>query len=139
APGGRVVIVEYDQREATRWVPYPIPRRRLAELAAAAGLAAPSFTASRASAFGGELYVARLERLPGGSGVTRIKTPRPAPITSTTGCGSLMAAPSEGRERAEADHGKRRHVRQPRGDVARRAPDVRRSDGEGPGARRSRR
>jgi len=57
-PGGRVVVVEYDRRAASRWVPYPIPPVRLAELAASAGLSAPVVTATRPSAFGGRLYVA---------------------------------------------------------------------------------
>lgn len=58
APRGRVVIVEYDQRHATRWVPFPIPRARLPELASAAGLSLPTITATRPSAYGGSLYVA---------------------------------------------------------------------------------
>jgi len=62
-PGGRVVVIEYNQRGATRWVPYPIPPARLATLTAAAGLAAPVVTATRPSAFGGTLYVAAAERL----------------------------------------------------------------------------
>ena len=53
-PGGRVVVIEYDQPAATRWVPYPIPPARLA---------APVVTATRPSAFGGTLYVAAAERL----------------------------------------------------------------------------
>jgi ubiquinone/menaquinone biosynthesis C-methylase UbiE len=57
-PGGRVVVIEYDRRAASRWVPYPIPPVRLANLAAAAGLTAPTVTATRPSAFGGTLYVA---------------------------------------------------------------------------------
>jgi SAM-dependent methyltransferase len=61
-PGGRVVVVEYDRRAASRWVPYPIPPARLAELAACAGLSAPVVTATRPSAFGGALYVAVAER-----------------------------------------------------------------------------
>src|SRR5262249_20245476 len=32
-PGGSVVLVEYDRRRANRWVPYPIEKGRLAELA----------------------------------------------------------------------------------------------------------
>src|SRR5690349_5451768 len=39
--GGRVVLIEYDQRTSSRWVPYPIPVERLPALAAAAGLTAP--------------------------------------------------------------------------------------------------
>jgi ubiquinone/menaquinone biosynthesis C-methylase UbiE len=57
-PGGRVVVIEYDRRAASRWVPYPIPPVRLAKMAAAAGLAAPTITATRPSAFGGTLYAA---------------------------------------------------------------------------------
>ena len=63
APGGRVVIVEYDGRSANRWVPYPIPITRLPELARAAGLASPTVTATRPSAFGGTLYAATAELL----------------------------------------------------------------------------
>ena len=62
-PGGRVVIVEYDRRAATRWVPYPIGVDRLPALAATAGLSAPTITATRPSAFGGILYVAAADRL----------------------------------------------------------------------------
>jgi ubiquinone/menaquinone biosynthesis C-methylase UbiE len=64
-PGGRVVIVEYDRRAASRWVPYPIPPARLPALAASAGLTPPTITATRPSLFGGTLYVAAAERLQG--------------------------------------------------------------------------
>jgi ubiquinone/menaquinone biosynthesis C-methylase UbiE len=57
-PGGRVVFVEYDRRASSRWVPYPIPAVALPALAAAAGLSAPTITATRPSAYSGELYVA---------------------------------------------------------------------------------
>jgi ubiquinone/menaquinone biosynthesis C-methylase UbiE len=57
-PGGRVVFVEYDRRASSRWVPYPIPSTRLPALAESAGLSAPVIVAMKASAFGGELYVA---------------------------------------------------------------------------------
>jgi SAM-dependent methyltransferase len=56
-PGGRVVIVEYDRREASRWVPYPIPASRWPELADAGGLTAARITARRPSAYQGILYV----------------------------------------------------------------------------------
>ena len=70
--GGRAVIVEYDGRGASRWVPYPIPASQLARLAAAAGLSAPTITAIRPSAFGGTLYVAAADHNAAGaaSGVT---------------------------------------------------------------------
>lgn len=67
-PGGRVVFVEYDQHDATRWVPYPIPMDRLPALAASAGLPTPIITATRPSAFGGELYVATADRVAKDSG-----------------------------------------------------------------------
>jgi len=56
--GGRVVVIEYDRRTASRWVPHPVTPDRLAVLAARAGLSAPIITARRESSFGGELYVA---------------------------------------------------------------------------------
>lgn len=62
-PGGRVVLVEYDQRATSRWVPYPIPIARLPALAAAAGLSTPTVTATRPSAYRGTLYAAVAERL----------------------------------------------------------------------------
>ena len=63
-PGGRVVIVEYDRRAASRWVPYPIWRDRLPALATDAGLSPPRVTATRPSAFGGTIYVAAADRTP---------------------------------------------------------------------------
>ena len=62
-PGGRVVFVEYDRRAASRWVPYPISADRLPALAASAGLSTPVITATRPSAFGGNLYVAAADRI----------------------------------------------------------------------------
>ena len=61
-PGGRVVLVEYDRRAASRWVPYPIPIAQLPALARSAGLSAPAVVAMRPSAFGGTLYVAAADR-----------------------------------------------------------------------------
>jgi len=57
-PGGRIVLIEYEGRRPSRWVPYPVSAARFAELAAEAGLTPPRVVASRPSAFGGELYVA---------------------------------------------------------------------------------
>jgi ubiquinone/menaquinone biosynthesis C-methylase UbiE len=62
-PRGRVVLIEYDRRGASPWVPYPIPSARLPELAAAAGLSTPAITATRPSRFSGTLYAAVAERL----------------------------------------------------------------------------
>lgn len=61
APDGRIVIIEYDRRGATRWVPYPIPLSKLSSLAAAAGLE-PNIIATRPSMYAGELYVAVMDR-----------------------------------------------------------------------------
>lgn len=60
APGGRIVVVEYDGRAPSRWVPYPIPRDAMAALAARAGLAVPRVVGERPSRYGGLLYAAVL-------------------------------------------------------------------------------
>lgn len=57
-PGGRVVVVEYDRRSASPWVPYPISSDRWPDLAADAGLVNPRITKRRKSMYAGELYVA---------------------------------------------------------------------------------
>jgi len=54
--GGRVVIVEYDRRAASRWVPYPIPISRWPELATAAGLSDAVVVATRPSVYDGAIY-----------------------------------------------------------------------------------
>ena len=75
-PGGRVVLVEYDRRRASRWVPYPIPAAEWPALAASAGLTTPVITASRPSAFGGDLYVAAADLLgEGAAGLNRRTRP----------------------------------------------------------------
>ncbi len=55
--GGRVIVVEYDRRERSRWVPYPIPASHWPLFAAAAGLRDPAITATRPSEYSGYLYV----------------------------------------------------------------------------------
>lgn len=71
-PRGRIVVVEYDGRSPSRWVPYPIGRDRLAALAVDAGLERPRAAGERPSAYGGMLYAAWMGRregepLPGAS------------------------------------------------------------------------
>ena len=61
---GRIVVVEYDRRAPSRWVPHPISPDRLAQLAARAGLDAPIVMATRPSLYGGTLYAAYLNRAP---------------------------------------------------------------------------
>ena len=57
--GGRVVLVEYDRRQASQWVPHPIPASRWPALAASAGLDGATITARRPSMYSGVLYVGR--------------------------------------------------------------------------------
>lgn len=54
--GGHVVVVEYDRRGASQWVPYPIPAAQWPALAAAAGLVEATITARRPSMYSGSLY-----------------------------------------------------------------------------------
>ena len=61
-PGGRVVLIEYHRRRAKRWVPYPIDKERLPDIAAQAGLTSPTIEGTRPSMYGGELYVAAMDR-----------------------------------------------------------------------------
>ena len=63
-PGGRVILVEYDRREASRWVPYPIGIARLPALAEAAGLSEPRVLATRPSEYAGILYASSMDRSP---------------------------------------------------------------------------
>lgn len=62
-PGGRLVLIEYEGRRPSRWVPFPVSAAHFVELAAASGLAPPRVVATRPSAFGGEMYVAVAERV----------------------------------------------------------------------------
>ncbi len=62
APGGRVLVVEYDDRPASPWVPNPLPLSRLNSVVATAGLAAPREIGRRPSAYRGTMYCARLDR-----------------------------------------------------------------------------
>lgn len=61
--GGRVVVVEYDRRARSRWVPYPIDALHWPQLAAAAGLADAAVTATRPSAYAGVLYAGAATRV----------------------------------------------------------------------------
>jgi SAM-dependent methyltransferase len=67
-PGGRVVIVEYDRRAASQWVPFPMSSSSLPELCAAAGLGEPTIVARRPSAYSGDLYAAFATRRGGRRG-----------------------------------------------------------------------
>lgn len=53
---GRIVIVEYENRAASRWVPYPVSFTRLGLLAREAGFAVPVRIGEMPSAYGGTIY-----------------------------------------------------------------------------------
>lgn len=60
--GGAILIVEYDNRPRSRWVPFPVSFSRLQALARDAGLERPALIGRRESEYGGTMYAARLER-----------------------------------------------------------------------------
>jgi SAM-dependent methyltransferase len=60
--GGKVVIVEYDRRAPSQWVPYPIPSARWPDFAKSAGLSAAIITATRPSEYSGMLYAGAATR-----------------------------------------------------------------------------
>jgi trans-aconitate methyltransferase len=62
-PNGRVVLIEYDRREADRWVPYPISIAALPALAKAAGLGKFTVSESRPSNYQGIIYAAYADYL----------------------------------------------------------------------------
>lgn len=57
-PGGRLVLMEYEGRRPSRWVPHPVDSARFVELAEGAGFTPPRVVARRPSLFGGDIYVA---------------------------------------------------------------------------------
>ena len=58
--GGRLVVVEYQDRPPNPWVPHPLPVRTLQEVATETGLGAPTVVGERPSSYGGVLYCAWL-------------------------------------------------------------------------------
>jgi trans-aconitate methyltransferase len=62
APGGRLLVVEYEMERPTPWVPWPLPYRRLRETAGAAGFVRVRPLAERPSRFGRPVYSAVGER-----------------------------------------------------------------------------
>jgi SAM-dependent methyltransferase len=59
-PGGRIVVVEYEGRPPSRWVPYPVSLALLRALATSARLGEPELIGTRHSAYGGEMYAASI-------------------------------------------------------------------------------
>ena len=62
-PDGRLVLVEYEGRGPSRWVPFPVSFARFGVLARDAGLGDPVRAGARRSAFGGTMYAAVAERV----------------------------------------------------------------------------
>jgi SAM-dependent methyltransferase len=62
APGGRLIIVEYDISHGSPWVPYPVPWERLSAVAVEAGFGPPRLVATRPSRYHGRAYSAVMLR-----------------------------------------------------------------------------
>jgi ubiquinone/menaquinone biosynthesis C-methylase UbiE len=58
--GGRLVVVDYDGRGASPWVPYPLSSRRLSELLLELANREPTIAGTYPSLYGGEMYAAVL-------------------------------------------------------------------------------
>jgi SAM-dependent methyltransferase len=58
APGGRLIVVEYDTDRGNRWVPYPFTYSTWERLAARNGFARTTQIATRRSSFLGRFYAA---------------------------------------------------------------------------------
>lgn len=69
--GGRVIVVEYDRRLSSPWVPHPIPVARWPKLAGASGLIDATVTATRPSMYSGILYVGAATRPQASKSITR--------------------------------------------------------------------
>jgi ubiquinone/menaquinone biosynthesis C-methylase UbiE len=57
-PNAAVIVVEYDRRKASRWVPHPLSFAELSRVAHQAGLSKPVEIGRRSSRYQGELYSA---------------------------------------------------------------------------------
>ena len=60
-PGGKVLVVEYDVRRRSPWVPFPLPAALFGTVAECAGLVRPRLIAERPSAYHGRAYSAAAE------------------------------------------------------------------------------
>ena len=57
-----MVVIEYDRRNANRWVPYPISFADFTSVARDAGLSQPVLLATRPSRFAGSIYATLVRR-----------------------------------------------------------------------------
>ena len=60
-PGGALVLVEYEGRAPSPWVPHPVSQARLQAIVPA-GWARPRTVGARGSMFGGSIYAVAVER-----------------------------------------------------------------------------
>ncbi|NTU82605.1 MAG: class I SAM-dependent methyltransferase, partial [Chloroflexales bacterium] len=65
-PGGRLLVVEYEQRFPIPWVPHPLPFSRFASLAQEAGFQAPAQVGTRHSPSSGRVLYAAVAARPEG-------------------------------------------------------------------------
>lgn len=63
-PGGRLLVVEYEQSLPIPWVPHPLPFARFAALAQDAGFPAPTRVGARRSPSSGRVLYAAVARMP---------------------------------------------------------------------------
>lgn len=64
-PGGRLLLVEYDLTMPRPWVPFPVPVKRVEELAMEVGLGSPTLVGTRRTAWSGRVMYAAVALLPG--------------------------------------------------------------------------
>jgi SAM-dependent methyltransferase len=62
SPGGPLVVVEYERRNANQWVPFPITSVALAERAREAGLGPPTLLGTQPSRYSGTIYSVLVRR-----------------------------------------------------------------------------
>lgn len=60
--GGRIVVIEYEGRSSSPWIPHPVPADRLRSATEESGLPRPRVVATRDSAFRGSMYCAVIGR-----------------------------------------------------------------------------
>lgn len=65
-PAGRLLVVEYENRRPSRWVPYPVSFARFGDLAVQAGFSRPERIGVKPSDFGGSIYAALTKGFPSG-------------------------------------------------------------------------
>jgi SAM-dependent methyltransferase len=71
APGGRLIVVEYDTKRRVPWIPVPVPPARFDALARAAGFAPPTLSGTRRSPSNRTtMYAAVTERIDGDQAAT---------------------------------------------------------------------